>query len=95
MLLTVPASVLEVFLARQESVWPGLILPIVAGLFALLMALNYVAPANTPWYQLLGGILLVFLVSGIPMIVLLVIFFASRGKRRRNRQLEKMNVQDL
>ena len=30
---TVLGCVLEVFLARRESIWPGLVLPILAGLF--------------------------------------------------------------
>lgn len=87
--------VLEVFLARRESIWPGLALPILAGLYAVVMALSYTAAPDTPWNQVLGGVLAVFLVSGIPAFLLLMVFFICRSGRRRKKQLEKMNVQDL
>ena len=70
---TVLGCVLEVFLARRESIWPGLALPILAGLYAVVMALSYTAAPDTPWNQVLGGVLAVFLVSGIPA------FFAADG----------------
>ena len=87
--------VLEVFLARRESIWPGLALPILAGLYAVVMALSYTAAPDTPWNQVLGGVLAVFLVSGIPAFLLLMVFFICRSGRRRKKQQEKMNVQDL
>ena len=34
LVFTVLGCVLEVFLARRESIWPGLALPILAGLYA-------------------------------------------------------------
>jgi len=95
LVLTVLSCVLEVFLARRESIWPGLILPIFAGLYAAAMALSYTAAPAAPWYLVLGGVLAVFLVSGIPAFLLLIVFFICRSGRRRKKQLEKMNVQDL
>lgn len=95
LVLTVLGCVLEVFLARKESAWPGLILPVLAGLYAAVMALSYTAAPGTLWYQVLGGVLAVFLLSGIPAFVLLTVFLVCRGERRRKRQLDKMNVQDL
>ena len=70
-------------------------LPILAGLYAVVMALSYTAAPGTPWNQVLGGVLAVFLVSGIPAFLLLMVFFICRSGRRRKKQLEKMNVQDL
>ena len=95
LVFTVLGCVLEVFLARRESIWPGLALPILAGLYAVVMALSYTAAPDTPWNQALGGVLAVFLVSGIPAFLLLMVFFICRSGRRRKKQLEKMNVQDL
>ena len=95
LVFTVLGCVLEVFLARRESIWPGLVLPILAGLYAVVMALSYTAAPDTPWNQVLGGVLAVFLVSGIPAFLLLMVFFICRSGRRRKKQLEKMNVQDL
>ena len=62
LVFTVLGCVLEVFLARRESIWPGLALPILAGLYAVVMALSYTAAPDTPWNQVLGGVLAVFLV---------------------------------
>lgn len=95
LVFTVLGCVLEVFLARRESIWPGLVLPILAGLYAVVMVLSYTAAPDTPWNQVLGGVLAVFLVSGIPAFLLLMVFFICRSGRRRKKQLEKMNVQDL
>ena len=92
---TVLGCVLEVFLARRESIWPGLSLPILAGLYAVVMALSYTAAPDTPWHIQDCCVLAVFLVSGIPAFLLLMVFFICRSGRRRKKQLEKMNVQDL
>ena len=46
-------------------------------------------------FTVLGGVLAVFLVSGIPAFLLLMVFFICRSGRRRKKQQEKMNVQDL
>ena len=80
---TVLGCVLEVFLARRESIWPGLVLPILAGLYAVVMVLSYTVAPDTPWNQVLGGVLAVFLVSGIPAFLLLMVFFICRSGRRR------------
>ncbi len=45
---TVLGCVLEVFLARRESIWPGLVLPILAGLYAVVMVLSYTVAPDTP-----------------------------------------------
>ena len=36
-----------------------------------------------------------FLIYNIPTAILLAIYFACREKQKRNRDLEKMNIQDL
>ena len=78
--------VLQWFLSRQKNKWLGLILPILACLNSLLMVLNVVKG---------GNIAAVFLLSNIPTIILLVIYFSSREKFRKKKQIEKMNLQDL
>ena len=82
---TVLGCVLEVFLARRESIWPGLVLPILAGLYAVVMVLSYTVAPDTPWNQVLGGVLAEFLVSGIPAFLLLMVFFICRSGRRRKK----------
>ena len=39
--------------------------------------------------------LLVWLLGNVPTVVLLAIYFGCRKKNRRNRQIDKMNIQDL
>ncbi len=45
--------------------------------------------------QMLAMTIPVFLVSNIPTIIFLAIYFACREKIKRNIELEKMNIQDL
>ncbi|MDR2940815.1 MAG: hypothetical protein LBV08_10950, partial [Clostridiales bacterium] len=39
--------------------------------------------------------IIIFLLFNIPTIILAAIYFACRGKHRRRKSLEKMNIQDL
>lgn len=87
--------VLQVFLSKKENKWPGLVLPIIAFLFGLLYPLNMIAPSEGVNASFIFQMILVWLLGNIPTIVLLAIYFACRGKQRRNKQLDKMNIQDL
>ncbi len=80
---------LHIFLSTRQSKWPGLVLPIISFLFSLIYPLNMAAPAS------IIQILLVWLIANIPTFILLVIYYACRGKYRREKQMEKMNIQDL
>ena len=87
--------VLQVFLSKRESKWPGLVLPLIAFLFGLLYPLNMVAPSEGVTVGFIFQMILVWLLGNIPTIVLMAIYWSCRGKQRRNKQLEKMNIQDL
>ena len=87
--------VLQVFLSKRESKWPGLVLPLIAFLFGLLYPLNMVAPSEGVTVCFIFQMILVWLLGNIPTIVLMAIYWSCRGKQRRNKQLEKMNIQDL
>ncbi len=80
---------LHIFLSTRQSKWPGLVLPIISFLFSLIYPLNMAAPAS------IIQILLVWLIANIPTFILLAIYYACRGKYRREKQMEKMNIQDL
>ena len=83
---------LEIFLARQQARWPGVVLPGVTFLYALAMALNVTVVAGKfPWGPLLGTLVL----GNIPTVILLAIYFACRDKRKRNSEIDKMNLNDL
>lgn len=86
---------LQIYLSRRESKVPGLLLPIISFLFTLLYPFSMMVPPEGVTAGFVFEIILVWLLANIPTIILLAIYFGSRGKQRRNRQLEKMNIQDL
>lgn len=91
----VAVVLLQIFLSRRESKWPGLVLPIIAFLFGLLYPLNMIAPSAGVTAGFIVQMIMVWLLGNIPTIVFLAIYFGCREKQRRNKQLEKMNIQDL
>lgn len=86
---------LQIFLSKRESRWPGLVLPVLAFLFGLLYPLNMIAPDEGITVSFIIQMLIVWFIGNIPTIILLAIYFGCRGKQRRNKQLDKMNIQDL
>ena len=96
--------VLQVFLSRRESGWPGLVLPAVSFFGALLPVLGMlffgVAGANgarvwiggTESWTAAGTRFLLF---NLPTVVLLAIYFACRRGRRSSEELERMHAQEL
>ena len=88
-------AALHIFLSGRESMWPGLVLPILSFLFSLLYPLNMMAPAEGVSAGFLVQLLLVWLIANIPTIVLLAIYAACREKRKKKKQIDKMNIQDL
>ena len=90
--LLVGVPLLQIFLSRRESKWPGLILPLLTFLYSLLMACSAVAyNGEIPW----GAILASLILGNIPTVILLAIYFASREKFRKRSELDKMNIKDL
>lgn len=84
--------VLQVFLSKRESKWPGLILPLLSFLYSLVMALSAVAyNGGIPWGPILASLIL----GNIPTVILLAIYFACREKFRKRSELDKMNISDL
>lgn len=93
--LLVGVILLQIYLSKKENKWPGLVLPIITFLFGLLYPLNMVAPSDGVTVGFIFQMLLVWLLGNIPTIVLLTIYWSCRSKQHRNKQLEKMNIQDL
>lgn len=93
--LLVGTILLEIYLSRRESRWPGLVLPLICFLLSLLYPLNLAAPSGGVSVGFFAQLLAVWLMGSIPTIVLLAVYFAARAKQRRRRQLEKMHIQDL
>lgn len=86
---------LQVALARMESRWPGLVLPLITFLRSVLTPIGMVGSAGGPTADFVLQVLLMWLLSNIPTAVLLAIYFACRTRQRRKKQLEKMNIQNL
>lgn len=84
---------LQIFLSKRESRWPGLVLPLLTFLSALLSVLNIVDTGSVPKNVL--TILVVLLTGNIPTLILLAVYWAAREKRRVRSQLEKMKIDDL
>ena len=84
---------LQIFLSRRESRWPGLILPLLTFLSALLLPLNVMDTGSVSENILLAVVTL--LAGNIPTLVLLAIYWAAREKYRVRDQMEKMGKQDI
>jgi len=87
------AIVLQFFLSKKESKWAGLILPITTFVISLIYVFNVANIGEQS--TVIMTVIFTFLLCNIPTAVLLAIYTACRGKRKRQRALEKMSVQDL
>ena len=92
--LCVGSVVLQIFLSIKENKWLGLIQPVLLFLIALSYTLGMVAPPSVT-FEYIIQVLWDFLLANIPACIYLAIYFACRGKHRKKKQLEKMNIQDL
>lgn len=84
---------LQIFLAKRESRWPGLILPLLTFLLSLLGPLSIRDTGSVSQNILL--ILVTLLAGNIPTLILLAVYWAAREKRRTKDQIEKMKIDDL
>lgn len=84
---------LQIFLSRRESRWPGLVLPLLAFLNALLMVLNIADTGSVS--QNVLTVMVTLLAGNIPTLVLLAIYWAAREKRRVKSQIDKMKIDEL
>ncbi|KUO75687.1 MAG: hypothetical protein APF77_04120 [Clostridia bacterium BRH_c25] len=86
---------LQIFFSKKESRWLGLILPGINVLFSVIAVLGMAFYLNEPLGQIVMQILSVLVIYNIPTFVLLAIYFACREKRKKNKEIDKMNIQDL
>ena len=89
----VGAILLQIFLSRRQSRWPGLILPALTLLYSLAMVLHVANTGDLASALLAMGI--TFLLGNLLTLILLVIYAACREKYRKKKQMEKMDIQDL
>ena len=93
LVFVVGGVLLQIFLSRRESRWPGLILPLMTFLCSLLGPLNVADTGSVSRNVLLVAVTL--LAGNIPTLVLLAIYWAAREKYRVRDQMEKMGKQDI
>ena len=93
LLILVGGVLLQIFLSRRESRWPGLVLPLLTFLCSLLGPLNVVDTGSVSRNVLLVAVTL--LAGNIPTLVLLAIYWAAREKCRVRDQMEKIGKQDI
>lgn len=84
---------LQIFLSKRESRWPGLVLPLLTFLSSLLLPLNAVDTGSVSRNVLTVAVTL--LAGNIPTLVGLAIYWAAREKYRVRDQMEKMGKQDI
>lgn len=93
LVFAVGGVLLQIFLSRRESRWPGLILPLLTLLSSLLLPLNVMDTGSASQNILL--MLVTLLAGNIPTLILLAIYWAAREKHRVRDQMEKMGKQDI
>lgn len=93
-LLMIGAVLLEMYLSRRPSRWPGLVLPGISFLFALLYPLN-MAALDGVTASFIAQLVMVWLLANVPTFVLLAIYFTGRRRQPRSKAEQKMHAQDL
>ncbi|CDC72420.1 MULTISPECIES: hypothetical protein [environmental samples] len=93
LVVVVGGILLQIFLSKRESKWPGLVLPAISFLWSLLYLFNLMDTGSV--VQNILTALLTVLLSNIPTLVLLAIYWAVREKRRKRSELDKMSIDDL
>ena len=90
LVVVVGGILLQIFLSKRESKWPGLVLPAISFLWSLLYLFNLMDTGSV--VQNILTALLTVLLSNIPTLVLLAIYWAVREKRRKRSEL---SIDDL
>ena len=93
LVLLVGTILLQIFLSKRESKWPGLVLPVIIFLWSVLMVLNVTAMESAG--TAIAAVLSTLIAGNIPTLILLAVYFACRSKVRRRSEVEKMHISDL
>lgn len=86
---------LEIFLAKKKNKVLGLILPAISFIYSLVIVLNIAVFETVSGGEIFILVISTLLFSNIPTIILIAIYISSREKIKRNKEIEKMNIQDL
>lgn len=90
---------LQIVLSKKVNKWYGRILPIVTLIFSLSVGAGYyyfaMRELDSFHLETVINSLLYLLVTNIPTVILWVIYVTCREKNKKNRELEKMKIEDL
>lgn len=95
------AIFLQIYLSKKENRWLGLILPIIYVVPPAGLILTFVLRllANKGGSGIVGSTLILpfclVIVFAIPAIVLFIIYKTIRAPRKNEKEIDKMNIQDL
>lgn len=95
LILPVLVVLLQIFLSKRGRAWPGLILPGMCALYSFFILLNFAVDTGMGAVGVAANMIFTFLIFNIPTAVLAAIYAVCREKYRRQKQLDKMQIQDL
>jgi len=88
---------LQLYLAKQHSRWPGLVLPALtfAVSLAAVMGIGIYIVSPQAVSGAIASAVYMFLIFNIPTVILLIIYKIARNKQARLRDVQRMSLQDL
>lgn len=95
LLLVAGLLILQVYLSKMQSKWPGLIIPGVYFLLASSIGVGRLLYNIQTTLPVILGDLFTLVLFNIPTAVLMVIYFSCRKKTKHSDEIKKMNIQDL
>lgn len=81
-------------LSSKSNKFLGLIFPLITFIGSIILAFMTISIINFSFTDIFRFIF-IFIMFNIPSIVLLVIYYLGRKEIERNKELDKMNLQDL
>jgi len=95
LILLVGSILLQIFLSKRDSRWPGLVLPGITFIYSLLAVFGMVSYIGETVGMVILQAIGIFLFTNIPTLILLAIYFGLRHDTRKNKEINKMNIKDL
>ena len=109
LIIIIGMTVLQIFMSKKQNKWLGLILPAITVFFSIIAVLGISSyttlteqsgkvilnTVQIPKISVLLTALYVFVLYNIPTAILLGIYYACRENIKKNKEMEKMSIQDL
>ncbi len=86
--------VLQIVLAKRENKWLGLVIPVILFVITLVYPLNTIAQAGEITSGMVAQMVLVFLLSNIPTIIVTFIYLACRENIKKKNQQATMETKN-